>query len=55
MKNNLNEVNKDLEILHAIKILYEHCKDHPTCEKCQFWAVHKGCAFRYGTPREWFG
>ena len=37
----------------AIITLQEYCKDHPTCEKCKFWEVHKGCTFRGKSPREW--
>lgn len=49
------EIQKDLDILKAMKILFEHCCAHPTCENCQFKVIHIGCAFRNQTPREWFG
>lgn len=50
-----SEKVKDIEILKSMRILFEHCESHPTCENCQFRLIHKGCAFRYKTPREWFG
>lgn len=49
------ERHHDIEILKAMRILHDHCLAHPTCENCQFRLIHKGCAFRYKTPREWFG
>lgn len=50
-----DEIKKDLDILKDMRILFEHCSAHPTYENCQFRVIHKGCAFRYLTPREWFG
>ena len=49
------QLHKEIELLQAMRILFEDCSAHPTCEKCDFWQVHKGCSFRNKTPREWFG
>lgn len=55
VKKKFVEMHKDIEILKSMRILHDHCESHPTCENYQFRLNHKGCAFRYKTPREWFG
>lgn len=55
VKKSFVEMHKDVEILKSMRILFEYCESHPTCENCQFRLNHKGCAFRHKTPREWFG
>lgn len=53
-KKIFTEMYKDIEILKSMRIIFEHCESHPTCENYQFRLNHKGCGFRNKTPREWF-
>ena len=39
-------------IKYLLKIK-KYCLSKPTCENCEYRENHKGCKFRYKTPREW--
>lgn len=40
-------------VLYAVVKLKSYCREHPTCEGCEFKEKYKGCMFRGKTPREW--
>lgn len=37
----------------GMKSIIKYCKNHPTCDNCQFKIEKKGCYFRNKLPREW--